>query len=180
MHIYFHVYPCSKCWIWDSAERIGHIWAGSRAFPPSLTFPWCFPGNVQAGPSPGDRSHQSDHPEIQEHPLCHHKARRVQEPSVRHLHRLWRGQGEPTLAPAGQGSFLSPVHCVPPARECASTAQDWPHCSSPSLPSCRSKTCPSRLSWQLLKSSKCKENLFPTSRKTHRPPRCRRRARKRR
>lgn len=72
----------------------------------ALTFPWCFSGNVQAGPSPGDRSHQSHHPEIQEHPLCHHKARRVQEPGVRHLHCLWRGQGEP----AGHCAIVPSCH----------------------------------------------------------------------
>lgn len=48
------------------------------------------------------------------------------------------------------------------------------------LPSSRSKTCPSRPSWQLPKSSKCKEKPFQTSKKTHRPPPCRRRARKKR
>lgn len=155
---------------------VGTSGLAPELFLPSLTFHSCFSGNVQAGPSPGDRGHQSHHPEIQEHPLCHHKARRVQEPGVRHLHRLRRGQGEPNTVP----EFLS-VTCAP-CGSCPGNVLALPRTglTAPLLPSCRSKTCPSRLSWRLPKSSKCKENPFPTSRKTHRPPPCRRRARKRR
>lgn len=44
----------------------------------------------------------------------------------------------------------------------------------------RLKICHSKHSWLLLRNSKCKEKLFQTFRKTHRPPLYRRRVKKRR
>lgn len=51
------------------------------------------PGHVQAGAAADPRRHPHHHPQIQEHPVRHLQTRRLQEPRVRHLHRLWGGQG---------------------------------------------------------------------------------------
>lgn len=53
----------------------------------------CPPGHVQAGAAADPRRHPHHHPQIQEHPVRHLQTRRLQEPRVRHLHRLWGGQG---------------------------------------------------------------------------------------
>lgn len=148
---------------WAADERAELPQELLASFPSSLVFP----GNVEAGPSPGHRSHQGHHPEIQEHPLRHHKARRVQEPGLRHLHSLRRSEGELAAWPAAELRGLAP-----PRRAGLASLM--------LLPSCRSKTCPSRPSWQPPRSSKCREKLSQTSRRTHRPPLCRRRARKKR
>lgn len=62
----------------------------------------CPPGHVQAGAAADPRRHPHHHPQIQEHPVRHLQTRRLQEPRVRHLHRLWGGQGGLGELPGGQ------------------------------------------------------------------------------
>ena len=55
---------------------------------------FCRTGDVQVGFETDPWCDAHHHQEVQEHPVRHQQTRRLQEPSLRYLHRLWRGQGE--------------------------------------------------------------------------------------
>lgn len=76
------------------------------------------PGHVQAGAAADPRRHPHHHPQIQEHPVRHLQTRCLQEPRVRHLHCLRRGQGGfGGLWGGGPGSGVAVLTpCPPPDR----------------------------------------------------------------